>query len=120
MDEPFALPRESRGMPRLSTTEVNLRLSFPGASPHPRLEPFDRLETHVSYFIGADPEKWRADVPVWGGVRYRNLYPGLDLEITGENGQWQWKLVQNALSPGHSLKGQGGRACACGSKGRTP
>ena len=110
MDEPFALPRESHGMPRPYTTGVNLRLSFPGASLHPRLEPFDRLETHVSYFIGADPAKWRADVPVWGGVRYRDLYPGVDLEITGENDQWQWRLVENALSPGLSLKGQGGRA----------
>lgn len=27
---------------------VNLKLSFPGASPHPRLEPFNRLDTHVS------------------------------------------------------------------------
>ena len=74
---------------------VNLRLSFPGANPHPVLEPFDRLETHVSYFIGDDPAKWRADVPVWGGVRYRDLYPGLDLEITGENGQWSWRLIRN-------------------------
>jgi hypothetical protein len=39
------------------------------------------LETHVSYFIGADPEKWRADVPVWGGVRYHELYPGVDLVV---------------------------------------
>ena len=110
MDEAFTLRPESRGMPRLSNTEVNLRLSFPGASSHPRLEPFDRLETHVSYFIGADPAKWRADVPVWGGVRYVDLYPGVDLVITGNNGQWQWKLVHNAPVPGHSPKGQGGQA----------
>ena len=77
---------------------VNLRLSFPGANPHPVPEPFDRLDTHVSYFIGDDPAKWRADVPVWGGVRYRDLYPGLDLEMTGQNGQWSWRLVRNQQS----------------------
>ncbi len=60
---------------------VNLRLSFPGANPHPTLEPFDRLDTHVSYFIGADPAQWRTDVPVWAGVRYRDLYPGVDLVV---------------------------------------
>ena len=60
---------------------VNLRLSFPGANPHPVLEPFDRLDTHVSYFIGTDPARWRPDVPVWGGVRYRDLYPGVDLVV---------------------------------------
>jgi hypothetical protein len=72
---------------------VNIKLSFSGANPHPRLEPFDRLETHVSYFIGNDPTKWRADVPVWGGVRYKDLYPGIDLEITSENGHLVQRLV---------------------------
>jgi len=72
---------------------VNLKLSFAGANPHPRLEPFDRLETHVSYFIGNDPEQWHTDVPVWGGVRYVDLYPGVDLEVTSERGHWTWRLV---------------------------
>ncbi len=72
---------------------VNLKLSFPGANPHPRLEPFNRLDTHVSYFIGNDPTQWHADVPVWGGVRYIDLYPGIDLEFTGESGQLQRRLI---------------------------
>jgi hypothetical protein len=75
---------------------VNVRLSFPGANPHPRLEPFSRLETHVSYFIGNDADKWRPDVPVWGGVRYVDLYAGIDLEISGENGH----IVQCVVAHG--------------------
>jgi hypothetical protein len=72
---------------------VNIKFSFVGANPHPRLEPFHRLDTHVSYFLGDDPARWRADVPVWGGVRYRDLYPGIDLELSGGDGQWQPRLV---------------------------
>jgi len=72
---------------------VHVRLSFPGAEPHPRLEPFDRLDTHVSYFIGGDPAGWRADVPVWGGVRYVGLYPGIDLEIASQDGRLAPRLV---------------------------
>lgn len=72
---------------------VNLRLIFPGANPHPR------LDTHVSYFFGNDPEQWHADVPVWGGVRYVDLYPGVDLEITGDGGRWTWQLVLRTPSP---------------------
>ena len=72
---------------------VSLKLSFVGAHPHPRLEPFTRLDTHVSYFVGRDPGKWRADVPVWGGVRYVDLYPGVDLEVTGDGGRWVWRLA---------------------------
>jgi len=72
---------------------VHVRLSFPGANPHPRLEPFDRLDTRVSYFIGGDPAGWRADVPVWGGVRYVSLYPGVDLELAGQDGRLAPRLV---------------------------
>ena len=78
------------GQPRKG---VNLRLTFPGANPHPRIEPFDRLDTVVSYFIGNDPEQWQPDVPVWGGVRYVDLYPGVDLEMTGASSNWTWRLV---------------------------
>jgi len=72
---------------------VNLKLSFPGASPRPHLEPFNRLDTHISYFTGDDPKQWYTDVPVWGGVRYLDIYPGLDLEITSQNGRLVQRLV---------------------------
>jgi len=75
---------QGEGQPR---KVVNLKLSFVGANPHPRLEPYARLETVVSYFIGADPASWRPDVPVWGGVRYVDLYPGIDLLI-GKDAGW--------------------------------
>ncbi len=72
---------------------VNLKLSFAGANPHLRLEPFNRLETSVNHFLGDDPSNWRSDVPAWGGVRYVDLYPGVDLEVTGKGGHWIWRLV---------------------------
>jgi Leucine-rich repeat (LRR) protein len=72
---------------------VNLRLTFPGANPHLRIEPFNRLDIVVSYFIGNDPDQWHPDVPVWGGVRYVGLYSGVDLEITSQDGQWTWRTV---------------------------
>ena len=76
---------------------TNIKLTFPGSNPHPHLEPFNRLDTHVSFFFGRDPENWHTSVPVWGGVRYRNMYPGIDLEITSENG----RLVQRIVARDH-------------------
>ena len=76
-----------------SAAGVNLRLAFVGANPTPRLEPFNPLDTTVSYFKGNEPDKWHADVPVWGGVRYVDLYPGIDLELSGNGGQLQPRLV---------------------------
>ena len=72
---------------------VNLRLSFVDANPDPAIEPLGDVETHVSYFIGSNPDAWQTGVPAWGGVRYVDLYPGLDLEITSENGEIVRRLV---------------------------
>ena len=83
--EDVAMPASERG--------VNLRLSFSQANPQPALEPFNRLDASVSYFIGNDPARWQANAPVWGGVRYVDLYPGLDLEISAENGQLAQRLI---------------------------
>ncbi len=77
----------------LTLSTMTWRLPLPGAKPSSRLEPFDRLETKVSYYRGSDPARWHTDVPVWGGVRYVDLYPGVDLEITGANGRWTGQLV---------------------------
>lgn len=79
---------------------VNLRVSFAGSNRHPRLEPFGRLETSVNYFLGNDPAKSRTHVPVWRGVRYVDLYPGVDLEVSEEAGRWSWRLV---MKPGADL-----------------
>ncbi|MCB0256851.1 MAG: SBBP repeat-containing protein [Anaerolineae bacterium] len=72
---------------------VNIKLSFAGANRQPRMETIDPLDTTISYFDGNDPDQWRPDVPVWGGVRYVDLYPGVDLELTGEDGQLALRLA---------------------------
>lgn len=87
------------------TSGVNLKLTFPNANPDSRIEPFNRLDTKVSYFMGNAPEKWRTDVPVWAGVRYVDLYPGVDLELMGKAGHWTWRLVfRNAQYPRSNVK----------------
>jgi RHS repeat-associated protein len=86
--EPFALPDEPQ-------QAVNLRFSFVGANPQPKMEGLNRLDTKASYFLGNDPALWQTDVPVWGGVRYVDIYPGFDLEVSGENGDWNWQFVAN-------------------------
>ena len=76
-----------------SLSGVNIKLSYLGANLSPGIEPFNPLETHVSFFLGNDPSRWFADVPVWEGLLYKDLYPGLDLEIAGKNGN----LVQRFI-----------------------
>lgn len=37
------------------------------------------LETRVNYFVGSDEGMWKRNVPTYGKVRYRNVYPGVDV-----------------------------------------
>lgn len=79
---------------------VNLKISYVGANPHPRIEPFGRLSTSMSYFRG-ERAAWRAHAPVWGGVYYRDIYPAIDLELTGAYGHIEQRLLAR---PGADLR----------------
>ena len=83
---------------------VNLKLSFPGSNPHPQIVGFDLLPTRVAYYVGSDATTWHPNVPVWGGVRYVDLYPGIDLELSSQDGALTWRLVDRT--------GQGAAALA--------
>lgn len=73
-----------------------IRLTFPGSNTDVRIEPSDPMTTTVSYFIGNNPEQWRPAVPVWGGMRYADLYPGVDLVIGGRDDGWRLEAAPGA------------------------
>ena len=107
-DEPFVRQQELRGMSRPhSPAGVNIRLSFPDASPDVRIEPFDPLTTTVSYFLGNDPGKWRPHVPVYSGVRYVDLYPRVDLVLGGADATWQLEVQPGAKTSAVRLRIEG-------------
>ena len=58
----------------------------------------------INSFIGDDPTLWHSNIPTWGGVRYVDLYPDVDLEIMAQDGNWTWRLVsrQSLSSIRHS------------------
>ncbi len=74
------LHRDRAGVSRTGTA---VRFTFAGAAQAAALEPFGRVATHISYLRGSDPAGWQRDAPVWSGVRYRDLYPGIDLVVGG-------------------------------------
>ncbi|MEW5875834.1 MAG: SBBP repeat-containing protein [Candidatus Zixiibacteriota bacterium] len=66
---------------------VTLRSEFIGAGPATVLTGEAPLSHRSNYFLGADPSAWRTDVPSFEAVTYRNLYPGVDLHLNGEQGE---------------------------------
>jgi hypothetical protein len=77
-----------------STPTMQFRLS--GASESPEVLGEDRKTGTVNYFIGRDPKKWHSNVPTYASVRYRNVYPGIDLVYYAHHRQLEYDFVVSA------------------------
>jgi len=79
---------------------VALRMTFEGsAGARPLAGDGKRYGRH-SYFLGRDPSRWRTAVPAYGAVRYRGLYPGIDVVMRESDGHPEYDLL---LEPGADL-----------------
>lgn len=56
-----------------------LQLNLAGANSQTRIEGDGAQRGFSNYLVGNDPRTWRTHVPHFAGVRYRDVYPGIDL-----------------------------------------
>jgi len=61
-----------------------------------RIEPLDQLSAHTDYFMGSR-EHWHTDIPNYSRVRYREVYPGIDVVYYGNPSRLEYDFV---LAPG--------------------
>lgn len=61
-----------------------VHMRFEGANPSVRLEGASPLPGQANFLIGGK-RQWHRDVPTFGAVRYRNLYPCIDM-VYGRTG----------------------------------
>src|SRR5262249_25600524 len=57
------------------------RLRLVGVNPYAELVARDELPARSNYFIGSDPSQWHTNVPQYGRVEYRDVFPGVDLAL---------------------------------------
>jgi hypothetical protein len=72
---------------------VNLKLDFVGAKSKNQIEGIREVETTISYFAGSGQEAQYANVPAWNQIRYTDIYPGMDLEVSAEGNDLSWNFV---------------------------
>jgi hypothetical protein len=72
-------------------------MKFSGANPAPVISGQERLQGTSNYFIGNDPSKWRTRISKYARVRYREVYPGIDLVFYGNQRRLEYDFV---VSPG--------------------
>lgn len=82
---PAAVKRmlQRRAGQKSTALAATVRMQLFGANPGVELAASDPQAGKVNYFIGNDPAKWRSNVPLFGQVSYRNIYPGIDLAFHG-------------------------------------
>ncbi|HLY17757.1 MAG TPA: hypothetical protein VKR61_11070 [Bryobacteraceae bacterium] len=80
-----------------ASRQSSIRMRFPGASRSPVLTGGELQSAVSSYFVGHDPSKWVSGTPNYRRVRYRELYPGVDLVFYGNQGQLEYDFV---VAPG--------------------
>jgi hypothetical protein len=76
---------------------TTVTINLVGAMRNPTIVGEEPLATRVNYFIGRDPSQWLLNVPAFGRIRYRNLYPGIDLVYYGSNHRVEYDFD---LAPG--------------------
>jgi uncharacterized repeat protein (TIGR01451 family) len=78
-----------------------LRMSLANANPSAFVDGADLLPGKSNYFIGNDPAKWHRNVPQFARVRYREVYPGIDLTYYGNQGRLEYDFE---VAPGADPK----------------
>ncbi len=63
--------------------DLSLRIRFAGANSQATIVGVDRLTAQANFLIGNRPENWSTHVPLYREIRYRNLYPGIDVTYAG-------------------------------------
>jgi hypothetical protein len=87
----LTLPRE-RSLGAGGTRSI-VRMKLIGADPAPKMEGLDRLPGRSNYITGKDASRWRRNVVSFAKVRYRNVYPGIDLIYYGNQRQLEYDFV---------------------------
>jgi gliding motility-associated-like protein len=69
------------------------RMNFSGANATPLIDGSSAKTFYRNYFLGNDSAKWAAEVPVYGGITYHNLYPDIDLKAYSEGNHLKYDYI---------------------------
>ncbi|MGH9674660.1 MAG: SBBP repeat-containing protein, partial [Bryobacteraceae bacterium] len=77
----------------------NVGLRPLNANPSATIEGFEPTRGKSNYLVGANPRRWRLGIPHYAKVRYRDIYPGIDLVFYGNQRRLEYDWV---VHPGAS------------------
>jgi len=69
-----------------------VKMDFLGARKDVKPEGLDKTGAAISYFKGK-PEEWKAGLPAYSKILYRDLWPGIDLIYKGEVNKLKYEFI---------------------------
>jgi uncharacterized protein (TIGR03437 family) len=75
----------------------SLRTTLAGANRKAVVVGEDAQSSVSNYFVGSDPGKWQSSVPNYARVKYKDVYPGIDLVYYGKDGSLEYDWI---VAPG--------------------
>lgn len=79
-----------RPAPQSSAT---LHMSVVGANASAKAVALDQLEGVVNYYLGNVPRMWKTNVTRYRKIRYKGIYPGIDLAYYGNQQKLEYDFV---------------------------
>jgi hypothetical protein len=71
-------------------------LAFDGSNRAPEIEALEKTAVETNYFVGSK-ERWRTGVSNYARIRYRGVYPGIDVIYYGDDSRLEYDFL---LEPG--------------------
>ncbi|MDQ6701294.1 MAG: SBBP repeat-containing protein [Acidobacteriota bacterium] len=90
-------PRSAQVTLRNGKQRSEISMHLAGALWSSTLEAADLLPARANHFHGADPARWRTNIPTYSKLRARSIYPGIDLVYYGNQTRLEYDFV---VSPG--------------------
>lgn len=84
-------------LPAGDSAPAVVRLAFAGSAKAPEMEGVEQLPGVANYYLGYDQAQWQTGIPTYKGVRYSDLYPGIDLLFYGNQQEIEHDFV---VAPG--------------------
>jgi uncharacterized repeat protein (TIGR01451 family) len=73
--------------------ERQVSVTFAGGRQQAKPTALDQLPGTVNYFRGAKASSWQTNIPTYGRIEYRDVYPGVDVVYYGTQGRLEYDLV---------------------------
>ena len=74
-----------------------VRLQYVDANPTLDVVGMAALSGRLNYYIGNDPSRWRAGIPIYGRIKAQQVWPGIDVVYYGSEGRIEMDLM---VAPG--------------------